>query len=71
MIKRHDLDKRGKGFALDFGVRYLAKSPPDVVVVIDADCILPVSYTHLEMYGQLRFHYQRVFGSAIRLIEYK
>lgn len=24
-----------------------------------------------EMYGQLRFHYQRVFGSAIRLIEYK
>ncbi|HPV44355.1 MAG TPA: glycosyltransferase family 2 protein [Methylotenera sp.] len=40
VIKRHDLDKRGKGFALDFGVRYLAKSPPDVVVVIDADCIL-------------------------------
>lgn len=24
-----------------------------------------------EMYGQLRFHYRRVFGSAIRLIEYK
>lgn len=40
VIERYDTEKRGKGFALDFGVRYLAKSPPDVVVVIDADCIL-------------------------------
>ena len=40
VIERYDNGKRGKGFALDFGVRYLAKSPPDVVVVIDADCIL-------------------------------
>lgn len=40
VIERYDAEKRGKGFALDFGVRYLAKSPPEVVVVIDADCIL-------------------------------
>ncbi len=42
VIERYDAEMRGKGFALDFGVRHLAKSPPDVVVVIDADCILQV-----------------------------
>lgn len=29
---------RGKGFALDAGLRHLAAQPPDVVVMIDADC---------------------------------
>jgi glycosyltransferase involved in cell wall biosynthesis len=38
VIERHDLKKIGKGYALDFGVRYLEPSPPDVVVMIDADC---------------------------------
>jgi cellulose synthase/poly-beta-1,6-N-acetylglucosamine synthase-like glycosyltransferase len=38
VILRSDLLRRGKGFALDFGVRHLEKDPPDVVVVIDADC---------------------------------
>jgi cellulose synthase/poly-beta-1,6-N-acetylglucosamine synthase-like glycosyltransferase len=34
----HDTN-RGKGFALEAGVRYLeAHSPPDVVVILDADC---------------------------------
>jgi cellulose synthase/poly-beta-1,6-N-acetylglucosamine synthase-like glycosyltransferase len=37
-IVRTDLTKRGKGFALDFGVHHLAQSPPDVVIVVDADC---------------------------------
>ncbi len=40
VIKRYDTKRRGKGFALDFGVRYLAKSPPDVVIVVDADCLV-------------------------------
>lgn len=35
---RTDEARRGKGFALDFGVQQLAKSPPGVVIVIDADC---------------------------------
>jgi cellulose synthase/poly-beta-1,6-N-acetylglucosamine synthase-like glycosyltransferase len=35
---RTDSARRGKGFALDFGVQQLAKSPPGVVIVIDADC---------------------------------
>ena len=38
VIERHDLDNRGKGYALDFGLRFLAQNPPDVVVIIDADC---------------------------------
>lgn len=37
-IERHDTDNRGKGYALDFGMQFLAQNPPDVVVVIDADC---------------------------------
>ncbi|MBC7489103.1 MAG: glycosyltransferase family 2 protein [Glaciimonas sp.] len=36
---RADLSQRGKGYALDFGVRVLAASPPEVVIIIDADCI--------------------------------
>ena len=39
-IIRNDLTSRGKGFALAFGRDYLTKSPPDGVLVIDADCRL-------------------------------
>lgn len=39
---RHDLHRRGKGYALDHGLRQLAASPPEVVLVVDADCrVLP------------------------------
>ena len=38
-IRRDDPARRGKGYAIDFGVRYLSLDPPDVVIVIDADCI--------------------------------
>ncbi|OKH52320.1 glycosyl transferase [Calothrix sp. HK-06] len=38
VIERFDLQNRGKGYALDFGFKYLSANPPDVVVVIDADC---------------------------------
>lgn len=40
VIERHDLDHRGKGFALDFGIRHLEKNPSEVVVIVDADCIV-------------------------------
>lgn len=40
VIERHDLDHRGKGFALDFGIRHLAKNPLEVVVIVDADCLV-------------------------------
>jgi cellulose synthase/poly-beta-1,6-N-acetylglucosamine synthase-like glycosyltransferase len=38
VLERQDLNHRGKGYALDYGLKFLATDPPDVVVVIDADC---------------------------------
>lgn len=39
VIERSDPLNRGKGFALDFGMQYFAKSPPDILVIMDADCL--------------------------------
>lgn len=38
VVERNDVSRRGKGFALDAGVRFLERDPPDVVIVLDADC---------------------------------
>lgn len=50
VAERSDLQRRGKGFALDFGVQYLATHraaestgdsiarPPEIVIIVDADC---------------------------------
>jgi cellulose synthase/poly-beta-1,6-N-acetylglucosamine synthase-like glycosyltransferase len=38
VIERHDLQQRGKGYALDCGLEFLSSNPPEVVVFIDADC---------------------------------
>ncbi|MEB6589171.1 glycosyltransferase family 2 protein [Pseudomonas asiatica] len=38
VVERHDALLRGKGYALDFGVQHLAQRPPEVVIVVDADC---------------------------------
>jgi cellulose synthase/poly-beta-1,6-N-acetylglucosamine synthase-like glycosyltransferase len=38
VIERADLQQRGKGYALDYGIRYLERDPPEVVIVMDADC---------------------------------
>ena len=35
---REDQARIGKGYALDWGIKYLAAEPPDIVIVIDADC---------------------------------
>lgn len=40
--ERTDAERRGKGYALAFGVERLAADPPNVVVVIDADCRVPI-----------------------------
>ncbi len=40
VLERQDDERRGKGFALQHGLQHLMESPPDVVVVIDADCFL-------------------------------
>ncbi|ATE66992.1 glycosyltransferase family 2 protein [Rhizorhabdus dicambivorans] len=39
-IERHDPGRRGKGHALAFGRDHLAADPPDVVIVLDADCAI-------------------------------
>src|SRR5690606_21575389 len=30
--------RRGKGYAIEFGLNELAQDPPEVVVIVDADC---------------------------------
>src|SRR5439155_424035 len=37
---RRDLEKIGKGYALDFGLRHLGDAGSEVIIVIDADCRL-------------------------------
>jgi cellulose synthase/poly-beta-1,6-N-acetylglucosamine synthase-like glycosyltransferase len=38
VIVRRDLNRRGKAYAVDFAVRHLEPDPPDIDMVIDADC---------------------------------
>lgn len=38
-IERHDATARGKGYALAFGREALRSDPPDVVIILDADCV--------------------------------
>ena len=38
VVERADTLRRGKGYALDFGVRRLEADPPDAVVIVDSDC---------------------------------
>ncbi|TAG67358.1 MAG: glycosyltransferase, partial [Oscillatoriales cyanobacterium] len=38
-IERHDTERKGKGYALDFGLTAIASDPPEVIIMVDADCI--------------------------------
>jgi cellulose synthase/poly-beta-1,6-N-acetylglucosamine synthase-like glycosyltransferase len=40
VVERHDSTRRGKGYALDFGLTCLTADPPEIVIIIDADCRL-------------------------------
>ncbi len=40
VVERHDPTKRGKGYALDWGIRHLSSNPPEIVIIVDADCKL-------------------------------
>jgi cellulose synthase/poly-beta-1,6-N-acetylglucosamine synthase-like glycosyltransferase len=40
VIERNDPARRGKGYAISFALEHLAKDPPAVVVIVDADCEL-------------------------------
>ena len=57
VIERTHDTKRGKGYALDFGIQHLKKSPPDIVIVLDADCA--VSKNTLLSLAKACTHYRR------------
>ncbi|MGK7954156.1 MAG: glycosyltransferase family 2 protein [Crocosphaera sp.] len=40
VLERQDNEKRGKGYALDYGLNYLKNNPPKTVILIDADCYI-------------------------------
>ncbi len=40
VIVRNDSDRKGKGYALACGLSHLRTDPPDIVIMIDADCRL-------------------------------
>ncbi|MES2949395.1 MAG: glycosyltransferase family 2 protein [Pseudomonadota bacterium] len=40
VVERHNELLRGKGYALDHGVRHIANQPPDVLLIVDADCVV-------------------------------
>ena len=55
VIERQDADRRGKGYALDFGVRHLERTgAPEVVLLVDADCRVSTDALHLCASATLR-----------------
>lgn len=40
VVERNDPAKRGKGYALDWGIQHLSAAPPEIVIIVDADCRL-------------------------------
>ncbi len=48
VLERQDATRRGKGYALDYGLKVLAETQPDVVVIVDADCrVSPGTIRHI------------------------
>lgn len=49
VLERFDQEKRGKGYALAHGLDHLQECPPQVVVIVDADCeVLPGTLAQLK-----------------------
>lgn len=38
VIERQEPEQKGKGYALEYGLRFIAKAPPEVLIIVDADC---------------------------------
>lgn len=55
VVERQHATLRAKGYALDFGVKHLALDAPDVVVILDADCVAqPGSVAAIAIAAHLR-----------------
>ena len=65
VIERSDPDRRGKGYALDFGLRHLSANPPEVVVIVDADC--EVVLGSLERLARVALAHQRPAQAHYRM----
>lgn len=57
VIERKNLTQRGKGFALDFGIKYLQTNRPEIVIIVDADC--EVNNTAIDLLAASCVHHQR------------
>lgn len=44
VVERFSITLRGKGYALDHGIQYLHNMPPQVVMIIDADCSISADF---------------------------
>lgn len=40
VLERENREQRGKGYALAYGLDYLAANPPEIVIFVDADCLM-------------------------------
>lgn len=57
VIERKNQNQRGKGYALAAGMEALKTDPPEIIVIVDADCI--VEAPGIEHLAQLAFARQR------------
>lgn len=70
VLERFHETQRGKGFALDYGMQYLKSSPPEVVMIIDADCeisqhlIDTLAVQCVKLQRPVQANYQMRFPSA-------
>ena len=46
VLERHNSERLGKGYALDYGLQFIQADPPDVVVIVDADCHIEPGSLH-------------------------
>lgn len=48
VLEREDANCPGKGYALDYAVKHIQANPPEVVIIVDADCqLMPGTITRL------------------------
>jgi cellulose synthase/poly-beta-1,6-N-acetylglucosamine synthase-like glycosyltransferase len=72
VVARNDPGRRGKAYAVAWGLRHLQANPPDVVVIVDADCELSVGCLAqigaeaLESGMPVQAHYQLLFSGQRR-----
>ncbi|MBD2329068.1 glycosyltransferase family 2 protein [Alkalinema sp. FACHB-956] len=56
VLERHDLLRRGKGYALNYGLQEMAKAPPEAVIIFDADCTVHPGTIDQLAYQTIAFH---------------